>query len=79
MIARILDAAVVAYQWTLRPVLGANCRYLPSCSDYAREALAEHGAARGTWLAARRVCRCHPWGGFGFDPVPPRISSPPNF
>ncbi|MFM8800132.1 MAG: membrane protein insertion efficiency factor YidD [Tagaea sp.] len=79
MIARVLDAAVVAYQWTLRPVLGANCRFLPSCSDYAREALAEHGAARGTWLAARRVCRCHPWGGFGFDPVPPKPRTPPNF
>jgi uncharacterized protein len=79
MIARLLDAAVVVYQWTLRPVLGANCRYLPSCSDYAREALAEHGAARGSWYAMRRICRCHPWGGFGFDPVPPRISSPPNF
>ena len=79
MIARILDAFVVVYQWTLRPVIGANCRYLPSCSDYAREALAEHGAARGTWLAARRVCRCHPWGGFGFDPVPPKPQTPPNF
>lgn len=79
MIARILDAAVVAYQWTLRPVIGANCRYLPSCSDYAREALAEHGATHGSWLAIRRICRCHPWGGFGFDPVPPRPTSPPNF
>lgn len=79
MIARILDAAVVAYQWTLRPVIGANCRYLPSCSDYAREALAEHGAAHGSWLALRRICRCHPWGGFGFDPVPLRPTSPPNF
>lgn len=79
MIARLLDAAVVAYQWTLRPMIGANCRYLPSCSDYAREALAEHGATRGSWLAAKRICRCHPWGGFGFDPVPPRSTQPPNF
>ncbi|MBC8794035.1 MAG: membrane protein insertion efficiency factor YidD [Tagaea sp. CACIAM 22H2] len=79
MIARLLDAFVVAYQWTLRPILGANCRYLPSCSDYARQALAEHGALGGSYLAARRICRCHPWGGFGFDPVPPRSSSPPNF
>jgi len=47
MIARLLDALVVVYQWTLRPILGANCRYLPSCSDYARQALAEHGALRG--------------------------------
>lgn len=79
MIARLLDVFVVVYQWTLRPILGANCRYLPSCSDYARQALAEHGALGGSYLAARRICRCHPWGGFGFDPVPPRSSSPPNF
>jgi putative membrane protein insertion efficiency factor len=79
MIARLRDALVVVYQWTLRPILGANCRYLPSCSDYARQALAEHGALGGSYLAARRLCRCHPWGGFGFDPVPPRSSLPPNF
>ncbi|MDA8365478.1 MAG: membrane protein insertion efficiency factor YidD [Actinomycetota bacterium] len=46
------------------------CRFTPSCSAYAEEALAEHGAARGTWLAVRRVARCNPWGGSGFDPVP---------
>ncbi|MBL8807982.1 MAG: membrane protein insertion efficiency factor YidD [Rhodospirillales bacterium] len=79
MIARLLDALVVLYQWTLRPVLGANCRYLPSCSDYAREALAGHGALAGTALAVRRICRCHPWGGFGFDPVPPRRGDLPRF
>ena len=48
------------------------CRYMPSCSEYAREALETHGAARGTWLSARRLSRCHPFGGFGFDPVPSR-------
>ncbi len=79
MIARLLDAFVVLYQWTLRPILGANCRYLPSCSDYAREALKTHGAVGGTFLAARRICRCHPWGGFGFDPVPPRSGDLPRF
>ena len=46
------------------------CRYVPSCSTYAREAIAHHGAARGGLLAARRLCRCHPWGGHGYDPVP---------
>ena len=46
------------------------CRYVPTCSEYAREALAAHGAARGTWLTVRRLSRCHPLGGFGFDPVP---------
>ena len=79
MIARALDILVVVYQWTLRPLLGANCRYLPSCSDYAREALQTHGALAGATLAAKRICRCHPWGGFGFDPVPPRAGDLPRF
>ena len=52
------------------------CRYVPSCSEYAREALETHGAARGTWLSARRLSRCHPLGGFGFDPVPQRDAAP---
>jgi putative membrane protein insertion efficiency factor len=52
-------------------VIGANCRFYPSCSAYAREALACHGAARGSLLAVRRVARCHPWHPGGFDPVPP--------
>ena len=59
------------YQWTLSPILGANCRFDPSCSHYALEALEAHGAARGSWYALRRICRCHPWGGAGYDPVPP--------
>ena len=68
--ASALRAAVLAYQWTLRPVLGCNCRFHPSCSDYALEALRGHGAGRGAWLAARRVLRCNPWHPGGFDPVP---------
>jgi putative membrane protein insertion efficiency factor len=71
----ILRAAITVYQWTLVPVLGANCRYLPSCSSYAHEALGVHGPLTGSWLALRRICRCHPWGGSGYDPVPSR---PPN-
>lgn len=66
----VLLAAVRGYQYALRPMLGANCRFYPSCSDYAREAIERHGAARGCWLAARRVCRCHPYHPGGFDPVP---------
>ena len=69
--ALALRGAVRAYQWTLRPVLGCNCRFHPSCSDYALEALRGHGAARGAWLAARRVLRCNPWHPGGYDPVPP--------
>jgi hypothetical protein len=66
----VLIAAVRGYQYALRPMLGANCRFYPSCSDYAREAIERHGAMRGSWLAARRVCRCHPYHPGGFDPVP---------
>lgn len=67
--ARALDASLRAYQaWSAsRPPV---CRYVPSCSTYAREAIAEHGAARGTWLAVRRLARCQPLGSHGFDPVP---------
>jgi len=68
--ATLLRLVVIAYQWVLSPVLGANCRYNPSCSAYAVEALEKHGALRGSWLALRRLARCHPWGGFGHDPVP---------
>lgn len=69
--ATVLDILVRGYQAGLAPYLGGRCRYLPTCSAYAREAIAEHGALRGGWLAARRVVRCHPLGGHGFDPVPP--------
>jgi uncharacterized protein len=60
------------YKLTLSPWMGRSCRFLPTCSDYAAEALVLHGPLRGGLLAARRVCRCHPFGGSGFDPVPPR-------
>jgi len=60
-----------AYKLTLSPLIGRQCRYLPSCSEYAAEALIGHGPWRGSWLAAKRVCRCNPWGGSGYDPPPP--------
>ena len=62
-----------AYQWVLRPILPMGCRYLPTCSDYAIEAVQRHGVVRGTALAAWRLARCHPWGGSGLDPVPERF------
>lgn len=61
---------VQLYRWTLSPLLGVNCRFQPTCSAYAIEALKTHGAFRGSALAARRIARCHPWGGSGYDPVP---------
>jgi putative membrane protein insertion efficiency factor len=67
---RVLLGAIVAYQYLLRPMLGANCRFHPSCSDYARVAIERHGAIRGVVLALRRVGRCHPWHPGGYDPVP---------
>jgi uncharacterized protein len=60
------------YQLLLSPWLGNNCRFQPSCSQYAIEAVRAHGVLRGLWLATRRIGRCHPWGGHGHDPVPPR-------
>ncbi len=61
-----------AYKLTLSPWIGRQCRFLPTCSDYAAQALIVHGPWRGSMLAARRLCRCHPWGGSGYDPLPPR-------
>jgi putative membrane protein insertion efficiency factor len=59
------------YQLAISPLMTPSCRFHPSCSNYALEALQVHGAAKGSWLAARRVCRCHPWHAGGHDPVPP--------
>lgn len=68
--SRLLIALIQLYRYTLSPMLGANCRFTPSCSQYAVEALRRHGTWRGGWLTIRRLCRCHPWGGHGHDPVP---------
>lgn len=67
-----LQRLILAYRALLSPLVGARCRYLPTCSRFAFEAIDEWGAVRGTWLAIRRVGRCHPWSGGGFDPVPHR-------
>ncbi len=58
------------YQMAISPWLGNNCRYQPTCSSYMIEALKEHGLFKGLWLGTKRISRCHPWGGHGYDPVP---------
>ncbi|HTR31159.1 MAG TPA: membrane protein insertion efficiency factor YidD [Puia sp.] len=63
-------ALIRIYQWGISPLLGPRCRFVPSCSHYAVEALQKHGLFKGLWLAIRRIARCHPWGGHGADPVP---------
>jgi putative membrane protein insertion efficiency factor len=68
--AQLLRVAITAYRWLLSPLLGPSCRFYPSCSAYALEAIAAYGALRGAWLAARRIGRCHPWNAGGYDPVP---------
>jgi putative membrane protein insertion efficiency factor len=67
----VLAALVRGYQLAIAPLLGPRCRFHPSCSHYALEAIERHGALRGAWLSARRVGRCHPLSEGGFDPVPP--------
>ncbi|WP_408611845.1 membrane protein insertion efficiency factor YidD [Chitiniphilus purpureus] len=68
--ARMLIGLVMLYRYVLSPLLGPRCRFVPTCSSYALEAIAKYGALKGGWLTIRRLCRCHPWGGTGPDPVP---------
>lgn len=71
-LARLLSLPVRAYRLVFSPWVGHNCRYDPTCSAYALEALRVHGGLKGGWLALRRILRCHPWGGMGVDDVPPK-------
>jgi putative membrane protein insertion efficiency factor len=73
--ARLALRLVRIYQLAMRPMLSGQCRYVPSCSEYAAEAIAVHGAVHGGWMGLARVMRCHPFGGWGFDPVPRQRSS----
>jgi len=66
----LLKGVITAYRYSLSPLLGKNCRFLPTCSEYAYEAIDRFGPFKGGLLAVRRIGRCHPWGGSGFDPVP---------
>jgi uncharacterized protein len=69
----VLLLLIRVYQLTLSSVMGRRCRFLPTCSDYARQSIEIHGAWTGGKLATKRICRCHPWGGHGYDPVPPKL------
>ena len=69
---RLLHWFIRFYQIAISPLLGPRCRYIPTCSQYSLEAIHTYGACKGSWLAFNRVCRCHPWCGYGYDPVPPK-------
>ncbi|MEL7312795.1 MAG: membrane protein insertion efficiency factor YidD [Pseudomonadota bacterium] len=69
---RAVLAVLRVYKRWISPLLGSNCRYQPTCSQYCEEAVTRFGVLRGGWLSCRRICRCHPWGGHGYDPVPER-------
>lgn len=76
--ARLLALPIWGYRLFISPLIGRNCRFEPTCSNYALEALDRHGALKGGWLALRRIARCHPWGDTGYDPVPPQAETPPR-
>ena len=77
-VARVLLVPIHFYRRWISPVLPPTCRFEPSCSAYAVEALTTHGALRGTWLTVHRLARCAPWGRAGYDPVPPRRDAAPS-
>jgi putative membrane protein insertion efficiency factor len=70
MIRQTLILLVRGYQRVLSPLKPPTCRFLPTCSSYTIEALQRHGVVKGGWIATKRICRCHPWGGHGYDPLP---------
>jgi putative membrane protein insertion efficiency factor len=70
MFKKLALLLVKFYQLSIRPLLPNACRYTPSCSEYATEAINKYGALKGSWMGLKRISRCHPWGGHGYDPVP---------
>ncbi len=74
-IAFILKIIIILYRYTLSAFIGRNCRFAPSCSEYGLEAIEKYGGIKGGYLAAKRILRCNPWGGHGYDPVPDNLLS----
>ena len=70
MLAKLMLGLIRFYRYAISPLIPPRCRYTPTCSQYALEAIQKYGAVKGGWLAAKRIARCHPWGGHGHDPVP---------
>ena len=70
MFAKLILGLIQFYRYAISPLIPPRCRYTPTCSQYALEAIQKYGAVKGGWLAAKRIARCHPWGGHGHDPVP---------
>ncbi|MDD6357127.1 MAG: membrane protein insertion efficiency factor YidD [Bacteroidales bacterium] len=70
VLSYIFLAMIGFYRRSISPMLPPSCRYTPTCSQYAQEAIRKYGPFKGLWLAVKRICRCHPWGGHGYDPVP---------
>ncbi|MBQ9077241.1 MAG: membrane protein insertion efficiency factor YidD [Muribaculaceae bacterium] len=70
LISNLLILPIIIYRYCISPLFPPLCRYTPTCSQYAIEAIRRHGPGKGLWLAVKRICRCHPWGGCGYDPVP---------
>lgn len=75
LVSLLLLVLIRGYQFLVSPFFPPCCRYLPTCSEYAREAVTVHGPLRGSWLTLRRLARCHPWAGWGYDPVPAKKST----
>lgn len=74
----VLKTLIRGYRYLISPMLGPNCRFYPSCSCYAEQAIDTHGALKGSYLAGRRILKCHPWHEGGFDPVPPVAAPTPS-
>ena len=77
MINKIITLPIIlfikVYQLIISPIIGQNCRYLPTCSDYTLECLKQYGIIKGTFLSLKRISKCHPWGSYGYDPVPSKL------